>query len=244
MTVVLIALTASPVWTMKDGSTMPAGFWADEFLDPYEMLTDAGMEVRVATPRGAPAPVQQLSLGETMTGSAQRSAALRATLSTMTQILGRPDSLDDVDPATVDAIYIPGGHGPMEDLYFDVDLGRILMQLQGRDAPIATTCHGSIGLLSAHGDGGQWVFDGYEMTGYTDEEERQGGPGDAAPFTLESRLRAEGAKYVSATPWSEFVVTDRSLISGQNPASVVGVAQTLITTLSRPAVAASSGSRT
>ena len=129
-------------------------------------------------------------------------------------------------------MFIPGGTGPMEDLYDDPDLGRILAAVQARTAPVATVCHGTIGLLSAR-PGGAWLFAGYQMTGYTDEEESQGGPGDAAPFTLESRLRAEGANFTAGAPWSEFTVTDRNLITGQNPGSAAAVARQLVTALGR-----------
>jgi putative intracellular protease/amidase len=71
------------------------------------------------------------------------------------------------------------------------------------------------------------------MTGYSDAEESQGGPGDAAPFTLESKLRAEGASYAAGAPWSEFTVTDRNLITGQNPGSAAAVARLLVTALGR-----------
>jgi putative intracellular protease/amidase len=120
----------------------------------------------------------------------------------------------------------------MEDMYDDADLGRILVTLQARTAPVATVCHGTIALLSAQ-PGGVWIFAGYQMTGYSDEEESQGGPGDAAPFTLESRLRAEGANYAAGAPWSEFTVTDRNLITGQNPGSAAAVARQLVTALGR-----------
>jgi putative intracellular protease/amidase len=105
------------------------------------------------------------------------------------ELAARRDRLDGID-----AVFVPGGTGPMEDLYDDPGLGRILAALQARTAPVATVCHGTIGLLSAR-SGGAWLFAGYQMTGYTDEEESQGAPGDAAPFTLESRLRAEGANF-------------------------------------------------
>ncbi|MET3808331.1 putative intracellular protease/amidase [Nakamurella sp. UYEF19] len=233
MTTVLIALTGSSVWTMRDGTTVPAGFWADEFLDPYAIFQSAGHSVLVATPAGVAAPVQQYSLDESMTGSAQRSAQIRAELSAMAEIVEHPSALADVDPTMIDAIYIPGGHGPMEDLYADFDLGRILIALQRRVAPIVTTCHGTIGLLSARTTDGQCLYDGYEMTGYSDEEERLGGTGVAALFTLESRLRAEGAKYIAHQPWSPFVVVDRNLITGQNPASATDVATKLVAALAR-----------
>jgi putative intracellular protease/amidase len=229
---VLIALTAAAKWTMKDGSTLPAGFWAEELVDPYQLLTAAGIDVVLATPGGVTAPLQEYSLDESMTGSAARTAELRAALAGLAGQLAHPRPFAEVDPDAIDAVFVPGGTGPMEDLHDDPDLGRILVALQARAAPVATVCHGTIGLLSAR-PGGTWIFAGYQMTGYTDEEESQGGPGDAAPFTLESRLRAEGASFTAGAPWSEFTVTDRNLITGQNPGSATAVARRLLTALGR-----------
>jgi putative intracellular protease/amidase len=232
MTTVLIALTGAAKWTMKDGSTLPAGFWAEELIDPYQILAAAGIDVVLATPGGVPAPLQEYSLDESMTGSAERATELRAALAGLADQLAHPNAFAAVDPDSIDALFVPGGTGPMEDLYDDPDLGRILVALQARTAPVATVCHGTIGLLPAR-TGGAWVFAGYQMTGYSDEEESQGGPGDAAPFTLESRLRAEGADFAAGAPWSEFTVTDRNLISGQNPGSAAAVARQLATALGR-----------
>ena len=232
MITVLIALTGVAKWTMKDGSTRPAGFWAEELIDPYQILTEAGIDVALATPGGVPAPLQEYSLDESMTGSAARTAELRDALAGLAEQLAHPKAFAAVDPDAVDAVFVPGGTGPMEDLYDDRDLGRILVALQARTAPVATVCHGTIGLLSAR-SGDAWIFAGYQMTGYTDEEEFQGGPGDAAPFTLESRLRAEGARFTAGAPWSEFTVANRNLITGQNPGSAAAVARQLVTALGR-----------
>jgi putative intracellular protease/amidase len=233
MSTILFAVTGSSTWAMRDGTMLPAGFWAEELIDPYAILTNAGFTVEVTTPGGKPAPLQEYSLHPSMTGSAERSAELRAALDHLAPVIKHPLDLGEVDPAGIDAVYIPGGTGPMEDLYHDPDLGRILSQLQKRGATIAAACHGTIGLLAARDAEGKWIFDGYEMTGYSDEEERQGGPGDAAPFTLESKLRAEGANYRSSAPWSQFVITDRNLISGQNSASAAEVARQLVERFSR-----------
>jgi putative intracellular protease/amidase len=227
---VLIALTGAAKWTMKDGSALPSGFWAEELVDPYQILTTAGIDVVLATPGGVAAPLQDYSLDESMTGSAQRTAELRAALAGLAGELAHPRPFAAIDPGSIDAVFIPGGTGPMEDLYDDQDLGRILAAVQARTAPVAAVCHGTIGLLSARSDGA-WLFAGYQLTGYSDEEESQGGPGAAAPFTLESRLRAEGAAYTAGAPWSEFTVTDRNLITGQNPGSAAAVARLLVTAL-------------
>src|ERR1700691_904556 len=217
---------------MKDGSTLPSGFWADELAEPYQILTAAGIDVVLATPGGVAAPLQEYSLDESMTGSAERTAQLRAALADLSEQLAHPTALAAVDPGSIDAVFVPGGTGPMEDLHDDPELGRILVALQARTAPVAAVCHGTIGLLSAR-SGGTWIFAGYQMTGYSDAEESQGGPGDAAPFTLESKLRAEGASYTAGAPWTEFTVTDRNLITGQNPGSAAAVARQLVTALGR-----------
>jgi putative intracellular protease/amidase len=231
MPAVLFAVTASPTWTMRDGSQLPAGYWAEEVVDAYDILTTAGFTIHFATPGGRPAPLQQYSLDPSMTGSQERSAQLRARLHEVSDALKYPLALADIDPTRIDAVYIPGGTGPMQDLYADADLGRILVELHENRATIATACHGTIGLLSARTGNGTWTFDGYRMTGYSDAEEQQGGPGDAAPFTLQSRLRQEGADYQAGAPWSVFVITDRNLISGQNPASAAEVARQLVSAL-------------
>jgi putative intracellular protease/amidase len=232
MTTALIALTGAAKWIMKDGSALPAGFWAEELIDPYQILTAAGIEVVLATPGGVAAPLQEYSLDESMTGSAERTVELQAALAGLAVAFTHPRAFAAVDPDSIDAVFVPGGTGPMEDLDDDANLGEILVALQARTAPIATVCHGTIALLSAR-SGRAWTFAGYQMTGYSDEEESQGGPGDAAPFTLESRLRAEGANYTAGPPWSEFTVTDRNLISGQNPGSAAAVARQLVTALGR-----------
>lgn len=233
MPTVLFAVTASPTWTMRDGSTVPSGYWAEELVVPYDILTDAGFTIQIATPGGRSAPVQKYSLDPAMTGSERRSAQLRSRVEELRDTLDHPLALGAVDPDTLDAVYIPGGTGPMQDLYADGDLGRILNALHDRHATIATACHGTIALLSARDTAGAWTFDGYHMTGYSNEEEQQGGPGDAAPFTLETRLRQAGADYQAGAPWTIFVITDRELISGQNPASAAQVARQLAGSLAR-----------
>jgi putative intracellular protease/amidase len=233
MPTVLFAVTASPTWTMRDGSALPSGYWAEEIVDPYDILTDAGFTVQIATPGGRPAPLQKYSLDRSMTGSEQRSAQLRSRIEELRDTLGHPHALADVDPDTIDAVYIPGGTGPMQDLYADAELGRILNALHDRHATIATACHGTIALLSARDTDGAWTFDGYRMTGYSNEEEQQGGPGDVAPFTLETRLRQAGADYQAGAPWTAFVIKDRDLITGQNPASAAEVARQLTGSLAR-----------
>jgi putative intracellular protease/amidase len=231
---ILFAVTAAASWELKDGSSLPSGFWAEELIDPYDILTAAGHRVIIATPGGAPAPLQAYSLDESMTGSAERSAALKARLDALAPQLELPVALADADIASLDAVYIPGGTGPMQDLSEDADLARILGALHARDAFITAACHGPAGLLSARTAEGTWLFAGYRVTGYSNEEESIGGPGDRAPFKLENQLLDQGGDYQSSgSAYSPFVVKDRNLITGQNPASSAEVARQLAHALER-----------
>ena len=225
------ALSGAAKWTMKDGSTLPAGFWAEELIDPYQILTAAGTDVVLATPNGVAAPLQEYSLDESMTGSAARTAELRAPLAGLAGPLAHPRPFAGVDPDTIDAMFVPGGAA---------DGGPVRRPRPGPDPGRAAGAHGTgrdrlprdhrpaLGPPGGHLDLRRIPDDRVHRRGRT-----QGGPGDAAPFTLESRLRAEGAGFTAGAPWSEFTVTDRNLITGQNPGSAAAVARQLVTALGR-----------
>lgn len=233
MTTVLIALTGAGLCTMKDGRSVPAGFWADEFVEPHSIFSAAGFTVQVATPGAVLAPLQEQSLHVSKTGSEARGLELRRSLDALSSLLRRPLDLADVDPDGLDGIYLPGGLGAVQDLHSDTDLGRILGSLRRRRAVVAAACRGVVGLLPAHDESGTWPFKGYELTGFSDEEEAQAGFLDSMPFTAESRLREAGAYYHAGAPWAPFVITDRNLITGQNPASAAEVARQTVLAVSR-----------
>ena len=120
----------------------------------------------------------------------------------------------------------------MVDLVSDPDLGRLLSAAKQEGKPVAALCHGVAGLLSAD-DGDVWPYAGLRMTGFTDLEEEQGGYGNNIPYSVETVLRDAGGILETGAPWSNKIVVDRSLITGQNPQSSVSTAQALVAALGR-----------
>ena len=140
-------------------------------------------------------------------------------------------SLTDADLADFDAVFTPGGHGPMVDLAGNPDAGRLLAALHRRHAPIAALCHGPAVLLSApERADGLWLFDGYRMTSFTDEEEDQTEPGLLGmAWLLDVALKNAGAVFDDGpSAWVSHVVVDRNLITGQNPGSTEATADAVI----------------
>ena len=147
-------------------------------------------------------------------------------------------SLTDADLEEFDAVFAPGGHGPMVDLSDNPDAGRLLLALHRKHAPIAALCHGPALLLSApERADGLWLFDGYRMTSFTDEEEDQTEPGLLGmAWLLDVALKNAGAVFDDGpSAWISHVVVDRNLITGQNPGSTEATADTVIKKLRAPA---------
>ena len=147
-------------------------------------------------------------------------------------------SLSDAQLNDFDAVFAPGGHGPMVDLADNPDVGRLLTALQPRRAPIAALCHGPAILLSApERADGLWLFDGYRMTSFTDEEEDQTEPGRLGmAWLLDVALKNAGAVFDDGpSAWISHVVVDRNLITGQNPGSTEATADAVIKKLAAPA---------
>lgn len=134
----------------------------------------------------------------------------------------RLGALSDAQILAFDCLFIPGGHGPMVDMANNQDVGRVLCLLHEHDKTIACLCHGPAALLSAgETPHGRWVFDGYKLTSFTDEEESQTRLGlKGFPWYVESALKNAGAVVDHAPmPWTSHVVVDRNLITSQNPMS-------------------------
>jgi putative intracellular protease/amidase len=150
-------------------------------------------------------------------------------------------ALSDEELAGFDAVFTPGGHGPMVDLAGNPDAGRLLVALHRKSAPIAALCHGPALLLSApERADGQWLFDGYRLTCFTDEEELQTEAGLLGmAWFLDTALKNAGAVFDDApSAWVSHVVADRNLITGQNPGSTEATADAVIKALRAPARAA------
>ncbi|MFJ1702955.1 type 1 glutamine amidotransferase domain-containing protein [Kitasatospora sp. NPDC088346] len=218
MSKILFVLTGAEYWTLADGTEHPTGFWAEEFTTPFRAFTAAGHEVTVATPGGVRPTVDRASLTAGAVGGHSEADALTAELAGL-PALQHPVKLSEVEPTDYDAVFYPGGHGPMEDLAVDADSGRLLTAALASGRPLAVVCHGPAALLAAELPDGSSPFAGYRLTGFSNAEERAAGLADRAKWLLQDRLEALGADYREGEPWAPFVVTDRNLITGQNPSS-------------------------
>ena len=227
MSKILFIMTAADAWTLADGSKHPTGFWAEEAVVPYEAFKEAGHEVVVATPGGVVSPVDQGSLAAAANGGEEQAARLREVIATAPEFQ-QPVALADVRLADYDAVYVPGGHGPMEDLAVDARSGELLSTALRAGTPVAVVCHGPAALLAAVDENGTNAFAGYRITAFSNEEEKQAGNADKAAWLLEDRLTEAGLQVRVGAPWASYVEVDRNVVTGQNPASSAAVAAALL----------------
>lgn len=232
MTSVLQMLSAARVWTLKDGTEHPTGFWAEEFVVPYTLFTEAGWEVTLATPGGKQPVVDQLSLGIRGGVLPSRAKELRAELDRLAPVLTDPANLWEMDPDDFDVIFYSGGHGPMEDLAVDETSGALLTRRLASGKPLALLCHAPAAALAAKNPDGNWPFAGYTMTGLSNAEERLNPFAWKAKWLLEDRLKEAGATYTAGLPLRSNVVVDRNLYTGQNPGSSAKLAHRIISDIS------------
>lgn len=228
---ILMIVSAADSLTMKDGSQHPTGFWAEELVVAHQGLLDAGHTVHIATPGGAKPTVDSVSLAAESAGGEDRAEGFRNYLAAIDGELAHPLVLADVDIAAYDAVVMPGGHGPMADLFQDRDLGRLLTAADKAGTIIAPFCHGPAGLLSATDDDGAFAFAGRRLTVFSNEEELGGGTGENTPWMVEDALKEKGVVIDNAAAWSSNVVRDGNLITGQNPQSSEDVAKEVIKAL-------------
>lgn len=226
MSTVLFVVTSARTLTLSDGTAHPTGYWAEELFVPYRVLTEAGHRVEFASPGGAAPTADEASLGADEAEREQLRTALAGI-----DGLSAPLQMEEVDLERYDAVFYPGGHGPMADLARDAASGALITSALDAGLPLAVVCHGAAALLAAKRADGTLAAAGRTVAAFTDAEELQGGLGDRSPWLLESALRAGGVEVDAAEPWADHVVEDRSLISGQNPQSSKSVARVLLTRL-------------
>ena len=218
MSKILFVMTGADHWTLADGTKHPTGFWAEEAVAPYEAFTAAGHEVVVATPGGVEPTVDQGSLAPEFNGGPEGAEKVASALASLTA-LRHPVRLEDVRVDDYDAVFYPGGHGPMEDLAVNADSGRLLVTALKSGKPLAVVCHGPAALLAAVDEGGTNAFAGYRVAAFSNAEETQAGLAEKAKWLLETRLTEAGVDVRVGEPWAPHVVVDRNLVTGQNPAS-------------------------
>jgi putative intracellular protease/amidase len=217
MAKVLFVMTGASYWTLADGTRHPTGYWAEEFAAPYSELTAAGHEVVVASPRGVVPHVDVMSLRPSMAGSVEIAGELEEVLRSAEE-LRRPIEIADARLEDYDAVYYPGGHGPMEDLWQDADSGRLLIAALASGKPLAIVCHAPVAMMATRRNGVS-PFAGYRVTAYTNDEEDAVGLRAKARWTAEDELVKMGVDFSRGKNWKPYTVVDRNLFTGQNPAS-------------------------
>ncbi len=201
------------------------GFWVEEFAAPYYTFVDAGVEVTIATPNGGQAPIDPTStLADFQTAATQRfdkDDVAQAQIAS-TKILA------SLSASNFDAVFYPGGHGPLWDLTDNNDSISLIEDFLKAGKGVATVCHASAALLNVKNTSGEFAVKGKAVTGFTNSEEAAVQLTEVVPFLLEDELIKRGGDYQKAQDWHAFVVQDELIITGQNPASSSLAAEKLL----------------
>ena len=193
------------------------GFWLEEFAAPFYAFVDAGAEVTIASPAGGEPPVDPASLDD----DAMTEATRRYMDDSVAQErVAKSAKLCEIDVDDFDAVFYPGGHGPLWDLTGNEDSIALIEHLFADGRPVAAVCHAPTVLLNAEAPGGVPLVQGHEVTGFSNAEEEAVGLADTVPFLLEDELKGRGGSYSKADrDFAPHVVVDGNLVTGQNPAS-------------------------
>lgn len=204
------------------------GFWLEEFAAPYYVLRDAGAAITLASPKGGQPPLDPKSdAPEAQTEATRR---FKADPGAQAQ-LAATVPLADVRAEDFDAVFFPGGHGPMWDLAESPDARALVEAFAAAGRPIAAVCHAPAVFRHTRGADGKPLVSGRRVAGFTNSEEAGVGLTDVVPFLLEDMLKANGAHYEKGPDQQPFTVRDGALITGQNPASSAPAARELLALL-------------
>ncbi|MFE1601075.1 type 1 glutamine amidotransferase domain-containing protein [Methylobacterium sp. ID0610] len=201
------------------------GFWLEELAAPYYVFKDAGAEVVLASPKGGQPPVDpksnepdfQTDQTRRFEADTEANAALSSTV-----------RLDDVTHEGFDAVFYPGGHGPLWDLAEDLASVRLIEATLAAGKPVTLVCHAPGVLRHAKTPDGKPLVEGKDVTGFTNTEEEAVGLTQVVPFLVEDELKRNGGRFTKSGDWQPYVVADGLLITGQNPASSGPAAERLL----------------
>jgi putative intracellular protease/amidase len=206
------------------------GFWVEEFSAPYYEMADAGAKITLASPKGGQPPIDPKSEED---GAQTKSTHRFDRDEALKQKLAHTLKLSDVKADDYDAVFYPGGHGPLWDLVTDASSIALLAAFQQQGKPMALVCHAPCALLNVKLPNGDPLIKGKNVTGFSDTEEDAVKLTNVVPFLLEDELKKAGGHYSKGPDWSAYVQTDGLLITGQNPASSAEAAKALLTFLKR-----------
>jgi len=203
----------------------PTGFWLEELAAPYYVFKDAGAELLLASPKGGQPPLDPKSdEPDAQTEATRRFRADREAM----QALASTTPLASVNADDFDAVFYPGGHGPLWDLAESQDSRVLIESTLAAGKPVAAVCHAPGVLRHVQAPDGTPLVKGKRVTGFTNSEEAAVGLTKVVPFLVEDMLKANGGQYSKGADWQSHVVTDGLLITGQNPASSADGAKALL----------------
>jgi len=208
----------------------PTGFWLEEFAAPFYVFKDAGADLVLASPKGGQPPLDpksdepdaQTAVTRRFNGDAEAKSELANTR-----------RLEDVSAADFDAVFYPGGHGPLWDLSTSATSIALIESFLKAGKPVAAVCHAPAALVGVRGENGEHLVKGKRVTGFSNAEEEAVQLTEVVPFLLEDKLKALGAQYSKGPDWGSYVLVDGLLVTGQNPASSEEAARTLLKLLEK-----------
>ena len=219
MTNILIVVTNTNEFKDKT----PTGVYFEEFMIPYLMFKDKGFNVEIVSILGGNSPIDPSSIPDGMEENWKNSL----------DVLKHTKKLEEINYSNFDAIFFPGGHGPMFDLAYYEPLCEILNHFNDNNKVIAAICHGVCALIPAIDNYNIWLFNNKNLTSFTNKEEKLAKKEEMVPFLLETKLKQLGAKFKEYPPFAKNVVVDGKLITGQNQNSAKLIASEIINALKK-----------
>ncbi len=206
------------------------GFWVEELAAPYYVLQEAGANITLASPKGGQAPIDPKSTQPDAQTPATKKYFKDEDLK---HKVANTKKLSEISAGDFDAVFYPGGHGPMWDLNKDKDSINLIEQFLQNEKPVAAVCHAPAALIHAKNKNGEPIVKGKKVAGFTNSEEEAVKLTDIVPFLLEDELKNKGGNYTKGADWTSHVVRDGFLITGQNPQSSEEAAKELLALLNK-----------
>ncbi|MBY0543298.1 MAG: type 1 glutamine amidotransferase domain-containing protein [Sphingobacteriaceae bacterium] len=222
---VLIVLTSH---SQLGNTGKKTGFWIEEFAAPYYVLADAGVNLTIASPKGGQPPIDPKSDEP----DAQTDATKRFKNDTdLKEKLSQSVKLSEINEKDFDAVFYPGGHGPLWDLANDEKSITLIQEFLSSNKPVAMVCHAPGALIKVKNADGSPLVEGKAVTGFSNSEEEAVELTDVVPFLLEDEFKKLGGNYSKGPDWGSYVKKDGLLITGQNPGSSEEAANVLLKVL-------------
>lgn len=222
---VLIVLTSH---SQLGNTGKKTGFWIEEFAAPYYVLADAGVNLTIASPKGGQPPIDPKSDEP----DAQTDATKRFKNDTdLKEKLSQSVKLSEINEKDFDAVFYPGGHGPLWDLANDEKSITLIQEFLSSNKPVAMVCHAPGALINVKNTDGSPLVEGKAVTGFSNSEEEAVELTDVVPFLLEDEFKKLGGHYSKGPDWGSYVKKDGLLITGQNPGSSEEAANVLLKVL-------------